>query len=93
MEGWWTILLHPHDVVIAVKYFPFLDFWDVVVWPVCVTEYSWMAVLSTVVEEVVVTEVIAEMAEGVEFRADYYRVCWRRRSNRNSIRLWALVLD
>lgn len=52
-----------------------------------------MAVLSTVVEEVVVTEVIAEMAEGVEFRADYYRVCWRRRSNRNSIRLWALVLD
>lgn len=93
MEIWWTILLHPHDVVVAVEYFPFLDFWDVVVWKVCVTECPWMVLLGSVVEEVVVTEVSAEMTEGVKFRAHYYRVGWRRRSNGNSIGLWTLMAD
>ena len=67
MEFWWAILLHPHDVVVGVEYFPFLDLWDVVVWKLRMVECPWMMLSGSVVEEVVFTEVIAEMTVGVKF--------------------------
>ena len=50
MEFWWAILLHPHDVVVGVEYFPFLDLWDVVVWKLRIAECPRMMVLSSMVE-------------------------------------------